>query len=171
MKFSIQSKWVVQQGYPNALRSVQLAGETKKSHYRITTPGTFHTFREGSQCFMLPATCPWGGLLFSDLRSCVWSAEDEKTSLEKVSGRWALAAVMLGNKGGHKTGAMEPLWDAGLDSLVGKHGMKVHERELEEVEVTENCTKEPCMVFPAQQNTPVQSSPSCKLVRSFLSFT
>lgn len=58
MNFPIQSKWVVQQGYPNAPRSVQLAGETKKSRNRITTPGTFHTLREGSQCFMLPATCP-----------------------------------------------------------------------------------------------------------------
>lgn len=171
MKFPIQSKWVVQQGYLNALRSVQLAGETRKSHDRITTPGTFHACREGSQCFMLPATRPWGCLRFSDLRSCVWSAEDEKTSLEEVGGRWVFAAAMLGNKGGQQMAAMEPIWDASLDSLPGEHGMKVHEKELQEVEVTEKCTKESCVVFPAQQHTPVQSSPPCKLVRSFLSST
>lgn len=94
-----------------------LAGETKKKP--STTVRAFHTCREGSRCFVLPATCPRGCLLFCDLRrSRVWSAHDERTSLEEVCRKRVVCGRTLGSKVGHTVGwvGVELLWAAGLDS-------------------------------------------------------
>lgn len=101
---------------PLDLRCWQVRQKKKKKN----TIRTFHTCREGSQRFMLPATCPRGCLLSRDLRrSRVWSADDEKTSLEEVCGRGVFVAGTLGSKGGGCTEewvGMEQLWGAGSDS-------------------------------------------------------
>lgn len=134
---------------PLDLRCWQVRQKKKKKN----TIRTFHTCREGSQRFMLPATCPRGCLLSRDLRrSRVWSADDEKTSLEEVCGRGVFVAGTLGSKGGgtHRgaggNGAALGCW-LGLR----KPGMKV----LWVVEETKTVQMSPEWVFPTS------SAPRC----------
>lgn len=82
-----------------------------------TTVRTFHTCRKGSRCFVLPASCPWGCLLFCDLRrSRVWSEDDER-SLQEVCRKgwwWQDPGEGSGTQGGWV--GVELLWAAGLDT-------------------------------------------------------
>lgn len=79
-----------------------------------TTVRTFHTRRKGSWCFVLPATCPRGCLLFCDLRrSRVWSGWKDK------SGGGVGERVVCGRTLGRKVGHRVRGWERSCFGLLG----------------------------------------------------